>query len=259
MRGLIYKDLYLQKWKILVMGGMLAFWILIAFCLTFIVPGLNEVGEQGTAVYITYALFAVFVAIECFVFAATIQNSLLFQDEDQKWKRYAIALPESVRGVVAAKYTTMFIVSFCSFVVCVAFDALFSFRIGASAERWMIYLCIVFYQLFMRGIELPLAFRFGAKHAAAARTLMVVIFVLVIAVYAFFGDISWIMEEGGVAEKLGKVLSALNNESASEYIKTLSLKILIVYAMIPHLIVAWYYVSFRISCKVYLKGVADDN
>ena len=259
MRGLIYKDLYLQKNKIFILGGTLIFLILVAFCMTYAVPDLSESGGQETAALMMYAGFAVVVAVECFVFSATIQSAVMLQDGDLRWKKYAIAMPESVRGVVASKYMTMFIISFCAFVLCCGFDVLLSRGIGALAQRWIIYLLLVFCQLFIRAIELPLAFRFGAKNAAAVRILIAVIIVLVIAIYAAFGDIGWIMKEGGVAEQFGKVLSSLNNEGASEYIRTLSLKILIFYAMIPHLIVAWYYLSFRISCRVFLKGVTDDN
>ncbi len=266
MRGLIYKDLYLIKNKVLVMAASLLFTYVIMFSLILLVDSITlTTATIEPLAGLLDIMIVLYIGLMGF-------NNLIKVDGSRSWGFYGISLPEGERGIVASRYMATFILYFISLTACVINDILLSLVAGEMINLSEVYLSFIFFCIFINAIELPLAFRFGADKASVIRILIAVVLVLIISIYLLFGDIEWLMGDKGilttvlrvikemadVPEGSGKGFKVLSAELKS-FVMNMTLNGYIVAAMSRHLVVLFYYISYRISCKVYKKGVQRDD
>ena len=95
-------------------------------------------------------------------------------------------------------------------------------------------------QVFLRSIDLPFTITFGSKAGTNIRIISMVSIGFAFLVYALFGDLSIFFTWEDVI---------------SFFTKTPSAKIIIIISIAEILIFPVYYLSYRISCRLYLKGV----
>ncbi len=265
MRGLIYKDLYLIKNKILIMAASFLFVFILIIAILLIGGNKITVEAIEPMVGILDIMVVLYIGLMGF-------NYLIKTDNTRSWGFYGISLPEGGKSIVASRYMATFILYFISLVICVINDIVCSFVSGAVINMSEFYLGIIFCFIFLNAIELPLAFRFGADKASVIRILISVVIFLIVSIYLLFGNIEWLMGDKGILVILIRIFRQISEtpEGSGEgfevlsaelkkFVTNMTLKGYIVWAMCYHLVVLFYYISYRISCRVYKKGVLRDD
>ncbi|MBR1506779.1 MAG: ABC-2 transporter permease [Eubacterium sp.] len=257
MRGLIYKDLYLVKSKVIA-GSLSILFIILLMYVIYANVAKNVLFPTEMAAVITDLTIVMYIG-------ALSYGYIIKTDTKKQWGFYGMALPGSAKLIVGAKYMTVFIMYLISYIICVLNDLMIGLFFGKAVDMSLLVLMFMLFQMFLNAIEMPFAFRFGTDKASGIRILITTVVVLVISIYLLFGNIEWLMAEDGLVKTIIRLFSdnmdsrAISGE-LQRFINRLTLINYIEMAVFTHLMVLVYYISYRISCKVFRKGVLrDDN
>lgn len=253
MSGFILKDLYIMRKRIILNIGFL----LSTMILLDILAGLLKNMVPKEDINVISAGLAIMVSICAFMVLYSLECDILFTDERRKWNAYSAASEAGVRAVVGAKYTLCFIISFLGYLICRFNDIVLSLIFDRTVQLSMFYLGLVFSVTLLMAVQLSFGIRFGAKYGTNLRlALFIGIFVLG-AIYAMFGDVDWLMGEGGVRDNMRYLLEHLDDAGVKDYLAKLSGGAVAVLSLIPHAIVGMYWLSYRSSCKTYTRGAEN--
>ena len=257
MRGLIYKDLYLIKSKVIA-GSLSVLVIIILMYVVYATVSGKVLFPTEMAAVITDLMIVMYIGVLSYGY-------IIKADTKKQWGFYGMALPGSAKLIVGAKYMTVFIMYLISYIICVLNDLMIGLFFGKAVDMSLLVLMFMLLQMFLNAIEMPLAFRFGTDKAAGIRIFITIVIVLIISIYLLFGNIEWLMAEDGLIKIIIRLFSD-NADSVTmsyelqQFIKRLTYMNYIEMAVFTHLMVFAYYISYRISCKVFRKGVLrDDN
>lgn len=257
MRGLIYKDLYLIKSKVIA-GSLSILFIILLMYVVYANVAKNVLFPTEMAAVITDLMIVMYVG-------AMSYGYIIKADTKKQWGFYGMALPGSAKLIVGAKYMTVFIMYLISYIICVLNDLMIGLFFGKAVDMSLLVLMFMLLQMFLNAVEMPLAFRFGTDKAAGIRIFIITVVVLVISIYLLFGNIEWLMAEDGLVKTIIRLFndnadSGTMSYELQQFIKRLTYINYIEMAVFTHLMVFAYYISYRISCKVFRKGVLrDDN
>ena len=257
MRGLIYKDLYLIKSKVIA-GSLSILVIIISMYVVYATVSGKVLFPTEMAAVITDLMIVMYIGVLSYGY-------IIKADTKKQWGFYGMALPGSAKLIVGAKYMTVFIMYLISYIICVLNDLMTGLFFGKAVDMSLLVLMFMLLQMFLNAIEMPLAFRFGTDKAVGIRIFITIVIVLIISIYLLFGNIEWLMAEDGLIKIIIRLFSD-NADSVTmsyelqQFIKRLTYMNYIEMAVFTHLMVFAYYISYRISCKVFRKGVLrDDN
>ena len=257
MRGLIYKDLYLIKSKVIA-GSLSILFIILLMYVIYANVAKNILFPTEMAAVITDLMIVMYVG-------AMSYGYIIKADTKKQWGFYGMALPGSAKLIVGAKYMTVFIMYLISYIMCVLNDLMIGLFFGKAVDMSLLVLMFMLFQMFLNAVEMPLAFRFGTDKAVGIRILITTVVVLIISIYLLFGNIEWLMAEDGLVKTIIRLFndnadSGTMSYELQQFIKRLTYINYIEMAVFTHLMVLAYYISYRISCKVFKKGVLrDDN
>lgn len=242
MRGLIYKDLYLIKSKVIA-GSLSILVIIISMYVVYATVSGKVLFPTEMAAVITDLMIVMYIGVLSYGY-------IIKADTKKQWGFYGMALPGSAKLIVGAKYMTVFIMYLISYIICVLNDLMIGLFFGKAVDMSLLVLMFMLLQMFLNAIEMPLAFRFGTDKAAGIRIFITIVIVLIISIYLLFGNIEWLMAVKPDAISL-ELQRLINRLTLINYIEM---------AVFTHLMVLAYYISYCISCKVFRKGVLrDDN
>ncbi len=232
MTGLVYKEWKQNRFFILMMiaCGLLPF-VMILYNRE-IVTNPEEMSN-----------FRIICTVIAFLAAGCIQTMVLQGDDRKIWGYWITAAPDGYCGFIRVKYEMVFAMIVLFVTSLRMFDELFC---AAAADKgWELTssmstfaIPLAFLQVLLRATDIPFTLRYGNKKGGIIKLIYCILFVIIISVLVLTnaGNIDVILFETG--EKL-----------FTEDNLTLALGILCVIAL------AAYYISYRISCRVYLKGV----
>lgn len=253
MSGFILKDLYIIR-KRLVLNTVfcLAMMILLDIIAALIrkeIPA-EDVNVLPVAAAVTAAafFFIIFYSVEC---------DILFTDERRKWNAYSAASEAGVKAVVGAKYTLCFILSFLCYLICRLNDIILSLIFDRTLQLSVFYLGLVFSVSFLMAFQLFFGIRFGARYGTNIRIALFVGVIVLGSVYALFGDVDWVMREGGARDSMRYLLEHMDDAGVKEYMAKITGGAVSLICLIPHCIVALYYISYRLSCGAYTRGTEN--
>ena len=238
MTGLIYKEWRHNRLYIVMPAvfGMAA--ILVPILITALngdgLQGLT--GEQGTVIRIIALLLG-------FLSAGTAQNFALRGDDRKAWAVFIASSPETADGFLRIKYEMIFAMSVLIVSSCVFLDQLLSAVVFDVAGKGLsdissVYMTLAFLQIFLRAIDIPFIIRFGYKRGIMIKTIIVVVLFIMLTVTIM------VNREGiGAAVKVW-----LENGFDKELIGRLT-------TLFPFVALAAYFLSYYISCRIYMKGV----
>ncbi len=259
MRGLIYKDFYLIKGK-MIAGFIMTFLMIIIMSIIIVASS----GPSGINTSFA-ALANIFMDIMILQYIGFNYIYIMQADMNRKWGLYGACASGGVSGVVAAKYMSVFILYFVTFVLCRLLDLIIGLVIGTAVDNSGLVIFLILIFIFINSIEMPLAFRFGPDKSTAIRILISVVIVLIITIYLLFGNIDWLMKEDGVFKSILNVITHWGEDAevlpaeVKKIIEKMTYLNYIALAVIAYLVVLGYYISYRISCKVFKKGVLRDD
>lgn len=179
-----------------------------------------------------------------YLLMAFLQNAML-EDERKVCSYFWSTTPLGKDGIVAAKYWVVFLLSLFLTLYVIVLDAIFGLVLDGSMGVAEIAAALFFLQLFLRSIEMPFIFTLGSKYGGYVKTCVLGGILFLVLVYALFGPLPKGLSMDNIMEFL---LGILNGQNGSMVLR-------IVIGVAPHLAVAAYYISYRLSCRGYRRGV----
>lgn len=238
MAGLLYRELIINKKNLIMMSLGEILVSLLMFC-PFFFDGINSDTEILTA------LLSVVVFIVLFLTLGLMTSSIFEADESKKWAYFITSTPMTDVSHVKEKYLFTLLLYIALFVWCYFLAVLLTaFGGGANAMVAFEMLCVM---LAANAIEFPFLVRFGSKAGSYVKTSITMLLMLIAFEYIFFGDLSIF----GSPEKLFELFEKLSNTSLMSDIALTAL------AVFPYFSLGLYFLSYKLSCKLYLKGAEE--
>ncbi|MBO5387388.1 MAG: ABC-2 transporter permease, partial [Lachnospiraceae bacterium] len=180
MLGLLYKDLKIMKYEIIMMILEI---VVISVCL--FLPLRTWLGE-GSAVV---GMAPVVVAFAVCIVVSVVQSKIFSQDERRVWAYYMTSTPFTAKGQVLSKYYLsigLSAVAMMWLLLCDSLVPLFTDQPGGGS---LIYIAFFFGQTFGRAIEIPFIIRFGEKQGGSYKILFGLGIFFLFIVYLLFGPL----------------------------------------------------------------------
>lgn len=239
MLGLMYKDLLVLKKEILL---NLIVVILFVAGMDVMISLFAEEGSEQMLLFLE-AISYLFL----FSDLGGLQNNLFESDENVYYSSFIISTPMGKEGQVLSKYYLTMLISFVGLFLGMINDLILSIMLGYNHSGMSIYLTMFFIQIFVRAIDTPFLIRYGQKYGKNIKLIMISVFVFLCIVYGLFGP----LPEGGIQTIVENIANWLYG------MEDMSVFMMGVVAIFPYLAVVAFYISYKLSVKMYLKGVAD--
>ena len=229
MKGLLYKEFFLLRGGLIFMVVFQA--ILSGICISLPLIGLD------TKMIVILTAISYYLS---FLILALVNQELFAHDENRPWGNFVSSTPQAAEGQVAGKYYMILIENlvllFCCYltdviVVCVADDVTISAIIVG-----MLIFCL---RILIYAIEIPFVIRLGSGVGIAVKGVLLALFALILLCYGLFGDISFLFGDDPVA-------------ALHEFVTTGN--VMWIAALIPYAAAGAYYLSYRISVKLYKEA-----
>ena len=230
MTGLVYKEWKQNRWFILSMIPC-GFAPLLALLL---------LREQITSV--DNIALRIGGLIAGFLAAGALQMLVLCGDDRKLWGYWITATPDGYKGFLRVKYEMIF-----GMIVLLMFSVQFGdmgyCAVAADMEKANavqisgIALPLCFVQIFLRAIDIPFVYRFGSKKGSFVKLICLIVLVIIMLAFLILN----VEHSDNIIESCKKVINVQNS----------SLLLSIGLVVCP----ALYYLSYRITCRLYLKGV----
>ena len=230
MTGLAYKEWKQNRWFILSMI-LCGFAPLIALLIM-----RSEIANIGDVPIRIGGLIAGFLA------AGALQMLVLRGDDCKLWGYWITASADGYKGFLRVKYEMIF-----GMIVLLMFSVQFG-DIGYSAvaadmgnadamQISGIALPLCFVQILLRAIDIPFVYRFGSKKGSFVKLICLILFVIILLAFLILNT----ERSETIIESCKKVINVEN----SSLIVSVGLVVCL----------TLYYFSYRITCRLYLKGV----
>nr|MBQ8252123.1 ABC-2 transporter permease [Lachnospiraceae bacterium] len=230
MRGLLYKEFYQFKIDLYVMSIL---------ALIFLTLGIGTTADPEAEAQSTCMLLSM-IYLFVIVLGSIISSEFFTKDEKRPWCNFAFALPQTDKGQVAAKYYAVLIWHLALLFLCFITDTI-SIAVYGSAEISAVTVAVVVFafRMLVMAFEIPCMVRYGATTGINVEGSVVGILLMLAGIYALFGDISFFLQEN-VRDAIWDFLMSGN--------------MIWILALLPYVAGIAYYVSYRVSLKMYRKG-----
>ncbi len=247
MSGLLYKDFCVLKKSILsIVLGILIFSIPLFLPVESLLAKHGMLNDLINAEVVTFVHMPIFVYFMLFAAVSGFQGFLFEHDERKVWSHYITASPLGYKGQVLSKYFMTLATSFAVVVwgfVCDNICMLTSGYYGSAAN---IYTTFFYIQIILQVIEYPFLIRFGHKHGNTYKMAFLIVAFYAIVIYLLFGKFPESFSMDTVFDFVFKLAA---NETA---LPTIAMGAM---ALLPYVAAILFYLSYKLSCKWYLKGV----
>lgn len=233
MRGLLYKNFLLYRTGIIFIGCFQA----VASAMILIMTAANFYTDEERTGFSLELYFLVFLL------SSLIEQQMFTPDEKRTVSSFIISAPGGARGHIQSKYYTILIINLlilnCCFMTDAAACAISGTTVYSIGALCMLFFCI---NLFFSAFSTPFYIRFGSLLGNGIKYGTLGVVVLIIGVYALFGDISFLFGN----DPLAAIAEFLSSGNA-----------LLILSLIPAVSVLLYYVSYRLSLVMYRKGAEN--
>ena len=243
MKGLLYKELVQNKIMLFSVGICCIFFSFFMGIMPFL-PFMKDGDELSGNNSFTVIMMMFITALD-YLFLLCFQGNFFQNDERKKWAYFIASSPETAVGQVRSKYFLVLILDMSVLIWTYFFENIANAFQDTLTGTISISAILFFLHLFISAFDIPFMVRFGTKGGNMVHT---VIFVLMIAfggIYFLFGDLSFF---DSMDEFYQKLIDFVHGEHISEW-TFLGLGVFF------WLTIGCYYLSYKISCKFYLKGV----
>lgn len=235
MAGQIYKNLYLCKSSII-------FITVLAIISSGICIATTALGSATPSFNISEYTFLFAICYYFIYFTGGISLTTLFTcDERATWVSFSYSTPGSARCQVLSKYYTMLLINVWITFICYISDSIVGVICPGGSVLTAIYDIFVITVLY-NAVTMPFLIRFGGDKGLATAGIALGSVVFAVMVYFLFGDISFLY----VDDPMGVIMELLTSEG-----------MLFITAILPYISLLLYYLSYRISLKIYRKGAED--
>lgn len=239
MWGLIYKELVLNKKTFISLLLIEVLLGLMTVAPLLISPSDTSPETMGMLLFFMSMMFyfCMFLVLGMFV------GGIFEADEIKKWAAFISSTPLTLKGQVGAKYMLTFISYIILSNLCTFFGYL-SYSLAEEKPLIVSTELLLWIFLLFHAIEFPFMVRFGCKKGGMVKTVIGVLLVLFVFEYFLFGN----TEMFGSIDKLWEFMLSLSDLSG------INDTVYFAIGMVPFVSLVLYYISYRISCRLYLKG-----
>ena len=237
MRGLLYKEFYQFRIDFWIITGLEI--LLCGLSITSVVT-FDPSEPQWTIIMLLASIYTLSIML-----GSILCSEFFSKDEKRPWNHFAMALPQTEAGQVLAKYYAVLLVHLYVLFVCFIADTIAVVVVGDSSISAMTVAVVVFcIRMLVMVFEIPFVLRFGAQTGTTVEGTVAGILFVAIGIYLLFGDISFLLQENFW-------------EALMEWIQ--SGNVVWVLAILPYITGVFYYLSYRVSLKLYRKGVENSE
>lgn len=239
MAGLLYRELVINKKNLLCMA-LTEMVVSILMFLPLIFKD-DAYMDPSTATL----LLSAFIFITNFLIIGMMTAAIFEADESKKWAYFITSTPMTGVSQIKEKYLFTLLLYITLLVWCDMIATLLA-ALGGAANV-MIAFMMMCAMLFTNAIEFPFIVRFGSKVGGNIKTAIILIITVIAFEYRFFGDLSIF----GSFDKFWAFFESLSDTSQMSDI------VLVIMTAFPYISIGLYYLSYKISCKLYLKGAEE--
>ena len=247
--GLLYKEL--KQNRIVFIFATLTPILLTAFPFCFSAievmtnnAGVNELFETATNTIIR-GLMCV-----CGIFVVSGLMSEVFRGDDKKlWAYFVVSTPQGVKGFLYRKYVVTVMINLVYMASGIFADNLLAtmnyFATGNELMTSMssLYILGVFFLMSVSSLDIPFTVRYGSKRGSIIKMIiMMSLCTVAVAAYSLMPE--------DIQEKVTQVLISLYNGEAND-------ALMLITSLLPYIIFAAFLYSYKISCKIFMKGVNE--
>lgn len=238
MRGLLYKEIVLNKKSLLFMlAGELLMSCMIIY------PQLMSGIPEEAAELIPLMGSVVFMLM--FLVMGMMTASVFETDEIKKWAYFIESTPLTHEGHILAKYVFVFLIYLTLLLLCGILSVVSSLR-GYSVNflSAVVMMCVM---LLVNAVEFPFIVRLGSKAGGNVRTAVMLAITLIIFEIIFFVDNPFAKGGRGFFAALG----------ALAHIPPMTGSVVLTLVLTALFTALFYVISYKISCDLYMKGAED--
>lgn len=242
MTGLIYKEWRQNRLYILLTVVCSA--AVLASVLTSVLAALDE--KTDTPLFILTEAEGMIVRLLMtmlgFIAAGSLQVVTLKGDDRKAWSIFISSTPEGKNGFLRVKYEMIFVMIVIMFSGCIFFDGLLGVVVSDVTGAPMpdlsgVYIMMVSVQILLRATDLPFIIRFGEKRGGVIKMIAAIVLMIILTAVIFINP-------GNIIVNITKILEPVfdgNNTS-------------LLFSLFPIISLTAYFISYKISCRIYLKG-----
>lgn len=236
MLGFIYKDLCLLKKELLFNTITIVLFIIAATCVPY--AGFQELTELGFHVMAPAYLL---VSIVFGTFAYTIK--LIELDERKRWSSFVISGPMGYKQLILSKYFLTMSLSWIPVVVHTLGEVIGLLIPNTISGLTGITVTGFYFIILYCALEFPFQFRYGSKNGVKYKVGLFLLLFYLGMIYLLFGPP---IDSNEIIDYLFKL--AKGEVQLPEWMQYTGV-------ILPYVAMGAYYISYKISCRVYLKGV----
>lgn len=247
LSGFFYKEL-VQNRNLIIFTALLPLGLLLlAFVMAKVLSYSSEV-SGGIPDYATGNPVRLLMTAAGAFIASSILPSV-FQGDDRKVRSYfTVSSPAGVKGYMYCKYLLAFSMNILYMVSCYFTDTLSATLryavLGEEAQNLMTLFVAVFYiMLFLCAFDIPFSVRFGANKGSLIKTTALILFALILAVCLA------LLPESTFQKITGLIVDIFTGKANGT--------VMLFTAVFPYIAFAAYIFSYKISCKIFMKGVNE--
>lgn len=229
MKGLLYKEFFLLRSGLIFVAVFQT--ILAGICVSLPLIGL----DARMIVILTSISYYL-----SFLILALVNQQLFAHDESRLWGNFVSSTPQAAKGQVACKYYMILIENLVLLFLCYLADVIVlcvADDITISAVTVGVFIFCL--RILIYALEIPFVIRFGSNVGVAVKGVLLAFLVMILLCYGLFGDIAFLFGDDPIA-------------ALYEYIT--SGKVIWIVALIPYAAAGAYYLSYRISVKLYKEA-----
>lgn len=235
MLGLIYKDLCLLKKDLLVNSIIIVLVIIAATCVPYgAFPGLTELGFHVMAP----AYLLVCIAFTSCVYAV----KLIALDEKKRWSGFIISGPLGYKQLILSKYLLTMALCWVPVVVHVLGEIIGMFIPNTVSGLTGITVTGFYSIILYCAFEFPFQFRYGSKNGVKYKAGFFLLLFYLGMIYLLFGPP---IDSNEIIDYLFKLVRG--EAQLPKWVQYTGV-------FLPYVAMGAYYISYKISCMVYLKG-----
>ncbi len=229
MKGLLYKEFLMMKPHLIFIGVVQ----LVASIFMIVMALLKN--DPMFINMVCYFLMIYLLSI--------LDSDAVAHDEKRSWIIFVSSTPDTMVGQIRCKYYFSLILNlillFWNYYIDMVTMAICGDPTASACQVFLVLFCIF---ILYKAILLPFNIRFGTKSGSAVMGISTMALLTIAGLYFLFGDISFLYK--GNFEEF--IMNFFNNNG-----------VLWIIAILPYVAAAGYYLSYKISTKIYRKGVEN--
>lgn len=245
--GFFYKELKQNRLTIILTAVLPTILILLNFGMLYSTSGTENKGFKE-ALASSDSNFMRYLCMGIGAFVASGMLTAVFTGDDRKlWTYFTVSTPQGVKGFLYNKYVLCFAMNglymVTSYFAQNLYDTIY-YAVTGKENIIMNPTIVLFYALLaLCAIDIPFMIRFGQKKGSIIKTtaMMAISTVLVLIFELLPYD---------VQEKLMQTLVKIKDGTAND-------TIMLMFSLLPAICIAAYLMSYRVSCKLFMKGVDE--